>query len=351
MDSAPSSRSANEEHITRREVVSNYHVFGLHLLSNLPLPGVIPANSAADTCDVELRLGVSPYPAGENCIRSEEPTYASSETNAAGEPVLRITKIEPGAWVRLAYEDGMQFWLDQQRKNIWATWPESMTLEHAASYLLGPVLGLLLRLRGVTCLHASAVAFGDWSVAFVGPTGSGKSTTAAAFAREGYGILSDDIAALAEDEGVFRVMPAYPHLYLWPDSAKMLYGSAEALPRCIPDWEKRRLELGEQGLRFESRPLPLGAIYLLGDRRSDLAPYVENIRPQAALVSLLADTYANKTLDRDMRAREFAVLSQLVSTVRIRRVYPHQDSSRMEELCQVIRKDFKSPELPRPAQS
>src|SRR5260370_8969321 len=111
----------------------------------------------------------------------------------------------------------------------------------------------------------------------------GKSATGAAFAGRGYGVLSDDIVALFEQEGVFHVMPAYPHLCLWPDSVEMLYGSRDALPRLIPDWEKRRLSLGEEGARFESLPLPLAAIYVLAARRPDPAPYLEPILSQTSL--------------------------------------------------------------------
>jgi len=278
-------------------------------------------------------------------------TYVSSDTNTAGEPSLRIWKTEEGNFVRLAYGDGTQFWLDHKRQDLWATWPDSSSLENAASYLLGPVLGLLLRLRGVVCLHASAVAIEDCSVAFVGSAGAGKSTTAAAFARQGYSIISDDIVALNEQTNAFQVLPAYPHLCLWPDSVHMLYGSLEALPRIIPDWEKRRLVLGDQEARFESRSLPLGAVYILGERRRDPAPYVESMRPQNALLALVADTYANKILDREMRAREFEVLGRLVTTIPIRRVYPHEDPTRLKELCKVIREDFATLDVPTPVRS
>jgi hypothetical protein len=183
---------------------------------------------------------------------------------------------------------------------------------------------------------------GDRGVVFVGSAGAGKSTTAAAFAQRGYGVISDDIAALLEQNGVFHVMPAYPHLYLWPESVKMLYDSPEALPRILPDGDKRRLSLGDKGTRFESRCLPLGAIYVLSKRGPDPAPYVELVRPQSALLALVADTYANKILDREMRAREFTVLGRLVTTVPIRRVYPNAEASKLEELCKVICEDFNS---------
>jgi hypothetical protein len=250
--------------------------------------------------------------------------------------------VAKGEFLRIAYSDGTQFWIDRKRESVWAVWPSILSLEDTASYLLGPILGLLLRLRGVTCLHASAVAFDDRSVAFVGPEGAGKSTTAAAFAQRGYGVLSDDIVALVEQGGEFHVMPAYPHLSLWPDSAKMLFGPATALPCFVPEWDKRRLVLGEHGTHFENRSLPLAAIYVLGDRRPDPAPFVEAIRPQAALLSLVADTYANKILDRDLRASEFNLLARLASSVAVRRVHPSNDPARLDELCKVIRDDYAS---------
>jgi hypothetical protein len=161
-------------------------------------------------------------------------------------------------------------------------------------------------------------------------------------ARHGHAVISDDVVALVESGGSFYVMPAYPHLCLWQDSVELLYGSPEALPRFSTGWEKRRLALGDRGTRFENRSLPLGAIYLLGDRRRDQTPFVEGVRPQAGLLSLVAETFANKVLDREMRAREFAVLGQLVTTVPIRRIHPHNDASRLEELCALIQKDFAS---------
>jgi hypothetical protein len=326
-----------------------YFVFGLLLHSNLALPGVLPVISTASSPDIELHLGMSPYPAGGDSSAEEELAYVGSYSTETGEPSLRVWRVAEGEFLRIAYSDGTQFWLDRKRETLWAVWPERLSLEDSASYILGPILGLLLRLRGVICLHASAVAFNDRSFAFVGSEGTGKSTTAAALARHGYGVLCDDIVALVEREGAFHVMPAYPHLSLWPDSVKMLYGSSEALPRFIPDWDKRRLDLGIQGTRFESRSLPLGAIYILGERRPDPAPYLEKMRPQGALLALVADTYANKILDREMRASEFAVLGRLVTTTPIRRVYPNEDPTRLEELCRVIREDLDSLTPPRSA--
>jgi hypothetical protein len=326
-----------------------YEFFGLVLHSNLSLPGIPRDTTPTEKCDVVLHLGISPY--SKESDVSEEWAYASSETNDEGEPLLQIWNVvyRHGTFFRIAYDDGTQFWLDQRRENIWATWPDNFRLEDATPYLLGPVLGMLLRLRGVASLHASAVGMDGRSIAFLGWAGAGKSTTAAAFARQGYRVLSDDIVALEEKEGDFYVLPAYPHLCLWPDSVNALYGSPEALPRFVPDWEKRCLALGEEA-RFESRALPLAAIYILGERRPDPAPYVESVGPQDALISLVTETYANKILDRELRAREFELLGRLVTKIPVRRIHAHEDATRLEELCRLIHEDFVAFERAVPAQ-
>ena len=323
-------------------LVFDYFFFGLHFRSTILLPGVRPTTTPAEDCDVQLNLGVLPHPEMKSMNGNEELTYMSSDVEPTGEPSLRILKVDGGAFVRVAYGDGTQFWLDRTRKNIWATWPDQLSLENTTSYLLGPVLGLLLRLRGVTCLHASAVSFGDRCAAFVGKAGAGKSTTAAALARRGCGAMSDDVVTLERQGGEFYVQPGYPFFCLWPDSVQSLFGSAEALPRLQKDWDKRCLPHGEKGTTYEDRPLPLGAIYVLGDRCPDPAPYVETLQPQSALLALVADTYANKILDRELRAKEFDVLCQVITTVAVRRIHPNIDAARIEDLCKVIRTDFES---------
>src|SRR5262249_11300592 len=146
--------------------------------------------------------------------------------------------------------DGMQFILDRSGSEIWATWPDPMCAEDAVSYLLGPVFGLVLRLRGFFTLHASVVCIGDVAIAVAGSPGAGKSTTAAALAHHGCPVLSDDIAALRELDGDILVQPAYPQLNLWPSSVEALYGAKDRLPPIAPNWDKRYLDLRTNGYRF-----------------------------------------------------------------------------------------------------
>ena len=108
---------------------------------------------------------------------------------------------------------------------------------------------------------------------------------------------------------MYFVRPAYPYLCLWPESVQSIYGSADALPRFSANYEKRCLSLGREELRFEERPLPLAAIYILGERRRDPAPVMQEISLQRAFLSLVGNTFATNVLDSALRAKEFASLS------------------------------------------
>src|SRR5262249_45837917 len=131
-----------------------------------------------------------------------------------------------------------------------------------------------------------------------------------------------------------------PQLRLWPDSVRVLYGDAAALPPLTPTWEKRGLDLTRPGYRFAARPRPLAAVYVLGDRRTADAPRVEEWPAAGRLVALSQNTYVNYLLDRAMRAAEFAALGRLVAAVPMHRAVAHADPARVGELCEVIVADY-----------
>jgi len=319
------------------EVNFTYSVFGLLLRCNVALPELPPANPSATGPVIEIHMNVSPYAGGDIPSGPGDLTYTSMYRVDSGEPALRIWKVADGEFLHLVYFDGTQFWMDRGGSEVWVTWPDSLTIEDAATYVLGPVLGLLLRLRGVTCLHGSAVAIDGRAVAFVGSEGAGKSTTAAALAQKGYAVISDDIVALVQRDGSFFVHPAYPYLCLWPDSVTMVYGPDKRLPSFSANWDKRLLSLEGNQLRFEEQFLPLGAIFVLGQRSSESgAPFLEHPTPSDSLLSMVTNSYGTNLLDKDMRAREFAMFGRILEAVPIRRLRPHEDPTRIDHLCKLI---------------
>ena len=281
------------------------------------------------------------FPAVVSSIRLES-IYISPTNDEKGQPDLRVAKVDHGARFVFSYSDGARFAVDREGREIWADWPDQYTLEDATTYLLGPVIGFILRLRGVVPLHASAVALEEQAVAILGAPGAGKSTTAAGFARLGHAVLSDDLAALRESDGGFLVQSGYPRVNVWPDSALALFGPERSLPNISSTWDKRFVALDQQGMRFERRELPLAAIYILGAREEKLSvPGINEMEGASALINLAANTYVNYLLDSEMREHEFNVLTRLLSSVPVRFVRPPADPSRLRGMCEAIEIDLK----------
>lgn len=311
-------------------------IYGLGVVANRTIPGVPSSKTASE--DVRISFGSLPAWLHEVSDTQIETSYVAEYKSECGEPALRVFRLAEGKYYRFCYADRTEFVVDQAGSEVWAEWSAPLTLEDTATYLLGPVMGFVMLLRGVVCLHASAVVIGNEAIALVGPAGSGKSTTAAAFAELGYGILAEDVVTLDDRRDHFLVRPGYPCIRLWPASVKSLYGSETHLPKLTPNWDKCYLDLTE---RFHGEPLPLAAIYQLAERQHDArAPFVETLDRAEKLMSLIANTYATKLMDKQMRAREFELLTRVVSHVPVRRVTPHAHPQRIHELCDRILDNF-----------
>lgn len=311
-------------------------LYGLGVVANQPIPGV--PSSAIASEDVFISFGSLPAWLKDVTATQVETSYVAEYKSECGEPALRVFRVLDGKYYRFHYADQTEFLVDRAGKEVWAHWSAPLTIEDTATYLLGPVMGFVMLLRGVVCLHASAIAVGDKAIALLGPAGSGKSTTAAAFSNRGYSILAEDVVTLDDRGDHFLVRPGYPCIRLWPASVKALYGSETHLPKLTPNWDKCYLDLKGQ---FHAEPLPLAAIYHLGGRRHDKsAPFVETRDRSEGLLSLIANTYATKLMDKQMRAREFELLARVMNNVPMRRITPHADPARIPELCDTILSDF-----------
>jgi len=311
-------------------------------LSDVFLPD-LPIVSDGDPPDV--RLWTRTWPSGVNESQDAVLWYASPDLSI--DAWLKVFQLSRGEFFLVRYGDGTDFLIHQSGSKVWCRWRPEFSFEYVATYLYGPIAGFLLRLRGVVCLHASVVGVDNWAVAFMGPPRAGKSTLAAALARSGFPVLSDDILPLTEREGVFEATPTYPRLRLWPESVDALFGSPEALPRITAGWDKRHLDLTAEAYQFENDYRPLGAIYVLGERSDDCAcGRIGAMGGAMGLNSLIANTYAYRMFDKEMRAHELGLLARVARQVPLRSVVPFADLTQIERLCELIHSDFRA--LPRP---
>ncbi|MDB9518579.1 serine/threonine protein kinase [Roseofilum reptotaenium CS-1145] len=311
-----------------------YATYGLTLEANQPLPGLTPA-SANTPVDVWVDLNgmlrsplTDDLPSGIDWIEKADGTY------------LQIWFRGDGRYGHVNFE------IDSDATHIKATWPQSR-IEDVTTLLVGQVLACALRLRGMLCLHACVVETDGRAIAIVGETGAGKSTTAAALANRGYSILADDIAVLQECEEHFLVQPGYPRLRLWPQSVNALYGSEADLTKIFRSSEKRFLDLSDNSKsdtawQFQSEPLPLVAIYILGERKLGLeAPKIEPIPPAIAVMKLMQQrSVSHFKLDADKQGREFAGFGRVARQVPVRAISRKDSLEALPQLCDAILADL-----------
>lgn len=315
-----------------------YTAYGLSLRSDVQLPGLSPGSRAGLFSPVEFTSRTKPDWALAALNSPGDLIHSLPAEPECGDPTFLVRSYDDGKFFQLAYGDGTEFFVDERGERVSGSYVDPLTVEDLATYFLGPVLGFVLRRRGVSPLHASAVCIDGMAVVISGGAGSGKSTTAAALALRGAPALCEDIAALDEIGGQFYVRPGYPRICLWPDAVEKLLGDRAALPDLTPTWDKKFLD-GKRA-KFADVRMPLGAIYLLNGPVSHAdAPRMEEISAREALLELVHNTYMNALLTRQQRAEEFELLSRLVMRVPCKRVTPHRNASNIGAMCELLERD------------
>jgi hypothetical protein len=278
-------------------------LYGLVVESDLPLGA--PRLADRRLADVRVHAGARP-PGAEAWDRAPVRPFFVSEPSPGASPALVADRPGSGGIIRLTYHEGIRFHVRADGAEVWCDWDPPLTADDAATFLLGPVLGLVLRRRGVLALHASAVVIDGAAWAFLGAGGAGKSSLAAAFARTGVTVLTDDVLAIRAVDGRYRAWPAYDHLRLWSDSPALPRGMAESLPALSATWEKRafRMEGPPQG----REPVPFAGWFLIDREDGATRPVIERLSGATALSSLVALSYVNYLLDTADRAAELTAL-------------------------------------------
>ena len=170
-------------------------------------------------------------------------------------------------------------------------------------------------------LHASVVEIEGRAVAFLGATRHGKSTLAAALARRGHGVLSDDCCVLCRDAGGLAIAPTYPGLRLFPQDVEALLGDAgDERPPVAHYSTKRRVV--PAGAAFDHRArIPPRVFYALLPQTAAGAAAATSISPRSWRDGVLEIVGATFYLDvRDAtRAREgFALAAEAASACPVR---------------------------------
>lgn len=278
-----------------------YTFADLHVLSSLPLPELVPerspAGSETDIVHVEWTSRAAPIVAEWYHQWGADDVWARFGETAEGFVV--------------EFPDTATFLLTHNAHHIDARVRPNAPMVTARHVLLNQVLPLVLsRLRPLV-LHAGAVAVDGAVVAFVGPTGAGKSTLVAACARLGAEVMADDSLVVYPEGGGWRAIPSYPAVRLW-ESAMDHVGWASADAEVVAHYsEKRRVVPQTGGWRFAEGPRPLTRILLLAAADQPQRP---------AAVELYSQIFRLDVRDRADAVRLFHLVADLAESVSVERI-------------------------------
>lgn len=258
--------------------------------------------------------------------------------------VISLWRNEQTGLTKVTFEmegrEPLDFVVDSGNKRLTIIHHPDELISDLESYLVGPGLGIVMRLRGMVCMHSSVVAINGKAVALLGHSTAGKSTTAAGLANAGAKVMADDIAVLTPKENGFEVQPGYSKVRLRPVAAGFLTENPESLPIVYSTRDSRYVSL-DQDKGHNNGALPLVAIYILGNVSEDYnEPSIAPVESKDKLLSLLVNTYGSYVVMDDLRAFEFELLSKVAKTIPIRRLFYSHDISTLPRQCEIILKDI-----------
>lgn len=293
-------------------MAQTYTAYGLGIRSELPLPELQKGRYGND---VEIRLGTV------DKITSEDRSVRHAARISAHEAYLFWQEV--GSF---GVEEGARITVEPA---------SGADIEGVRLLLLGSVFGVLLHQRGELLLHASSVVVDGQVIAFMGHSGWGKSTMAAAFHAEGYNVVADDITTVRIRPGGAYAIPGYPQIKLRPDSAHAVGRSPGTLPRLHSRLEKHALRF-DSGFARES--LPIRRIYLLAEGN---LPAIENVVPQQALMELVRHSYAAGILkSTGAIASNMRQCAGVVNNVPVRRLRKGASLASLPTLVRMVRNDL-----------
>jgi hypothetical protein len=292
-----------------------YRIFGLTIRSCVPLP----APDAADETvpDVTVSYGT---------VGGELPGAVSRSGRCQAAPGALLLTV-----------DGVARYLVTSR-DIVIDRDDDAREADVQLFLLGSVMGALLHQRDDLVLHGSAIGVSGAAVGFLGVSGVGKSTLAAAFRRRGHPVLTDDLCVVrATADGTLQAQPGLRQMKLWEDALERLEIPSAALCRVRAGLDKRHLPV-ETG--FSERALPLSRLYVLsvGERDTiELTPLQGSTRFKA----LMDHTYRSSYLEGlDVRASHFRSLVATAQVTPVTSVTRPAASPSIDQLVDRLAGDF-----------
>lgn len=297
--------------VTDEQGSYSYFAYGLGIQSEIPIPEFFSTDS---TPDVTIEVD-----------RQHKPHYFVPQ-EVLDQPLgLKLDRKEAVFYLQ---ETGV-FLISNGNKIT--VIPTSETSEELIRYaLVGTVMAILLYQRGLLVLHGSAVNIDGEAMVFLGNSGEGKSSMAAAFHSKGYGIITDDVAPVNLSQNPVTINPGFPQMKLSSEVASTLDYDFDSLKLLHPKLEKRGYVLTEN---FSALPLPLRKIYVLA---SGNEVSIKPLKPGEAVMELIRHSRPTTLLHAGDKAH-FTMCVSLAKQYNIFRLQRPRNLALLPKLVELIK--------------
>jgi len=298
----------------------SYCAYGFNLTSDMPLEQLLPGiNPALDTITLSR---VDTLPDGPKGVKKIGP-FVQAAPNYLSMQVSQILDFAALDGTTLLYRPH-----------------DTVDLTSLQVFLLGSGLGALLMQRDLLVVHGNAVEIDGVCVLCVGPSGVGKSTTAAALMQRGYRVISDDVCAI---NAKGQIIPGIPHIKLWQEAADNLQVQTAGLSRIRPELEKYRVPLGDL---FCADPIDVRKIYVLSPNNSEEV-VCETLKGQGKFLALRSNTYRPRFVDGlGMKSAHFQQVTTLSQQVTVKRLRRPMSGFQLDKLLDVLIADVLDRQVP-----
>jgi hypothetical protein len=305
---------------------TNYTLCGVRIRSDFPLVGVPLWSNAVPSLPEEIVIH-----------RAQLPVELASTTLTFRNGQYVGTYNGSEIFVDVA---GVGRFLVRSGKDIIVDPAPCSDGDEMRAWLLGTAFALLCHQRGMTPLHASAIDVTGGSVAFVGGSGDGKSTLAAALSKRGYPVICDDICFLRRGtENEIQVWPGLNRLRLWEDARVALGFDETTLERETYGCNKYFIPVVTP--HDSCRPRSLIRVYQLCPATAvEIAP----LRGAAAIEVLLENIFGRVGVERiGRKPQAFAACAAAAQEVQMFRFSRPLDYDAFDKSIDLLEDHLRSP--------
>ena len=326
--------------------IYSYQVYGLEIHSNKKINQFYSSNrDAYDLCIVFKCAKWNEV----DVLEHNEPIYKSKIPPSKEYPMFAVWKFPKLDHIDLVIRtwnstSPVYFVYNNTSTELSIYYENETRFQDILTYLSGPVMGCILRMKEKIVLHASVVAINNIAVAFIGPKGAGKSSIIAAFAKAGYPIISDDLAVMVPSIEGYKVCFGYPRMRLLGEVINnVLDLDYDRLEPVLDKVNKYYVNLDtETNYKFHDAQLPLETIYFLNDRKEKGELSAINLSEVNSFMKLQSNTYAEYMLDKELLSKEFYHYGELLKNCKVKALDRVDDLSSLENCVQFILNDLQT---------